>query len=1155
MKRHCAGFTLVEVIASLVIVGILGAIAGMGIVTGLRGYLQAKENGHLAQKAQIALTRINRELIGLTDVVARDDSSDPWVIFDNPSPLGRQAIAKVGDELRLFSLSEGATNLSGANGDTLIDQVDSFSIEYFTGQNPWIIADGINLLSAVKMDFALRRKEGREGEAGTVPFSTTINPRNTENYGGAPVTSEPVTANQYQCFVSTAASGSRLLYCLLQKWPVTAIILAVIGSILATFGFSQRSNAKMSSSSGKAFRNERGNVLVGLVVILLLFAALGTGIMSLIGTSSTSQVTGNTAVRAYYIAESGFRYAASRYLNTKDTNNRYKSQDEKNQVLEDLHDDLFTLGGGDDGQFRLKVFPYFLTANGNSSIGSSGVPTQFSGGIPEGFTLPASGVNARVKIGDVVYPYNSYNDSTGQLNLSSPLEETVYDNAVVKLLGLPAGSATVTRNGDLTLADGGFFPKVQGRININGVSYGYISRDGNILQNLTMAQDPEESFSISVDTSTEVVLEPFVRVHSIGMVGQGELAAAREVVYNVPLPDRSTEKVEFLDDFNDLSNWSSPTYGSFAIENRGGENVLAVTDVEPGFGVLKAGLIAFNWATNKVVNFAYSHRLAGYYLSYDNQVKIGFDSTPFPETGYGPEGAPIPKHYAAGLAFRLDENENFYGLSFMRGCKDANASCNPPDRIDNVIVPEDDVNLIVLWQQTGNGTSRKWLAYSELGLLFSDGAELEPPPGKWISENDHLADPLWTRADNFAHSPSTFSWTTSPSGSGSYSDPPVGEIWNDYLISEPIDLSQATAVQLTFWTRYRLTSCEDWGFVEVSGDSGSNWDLLNDRLPLECGGIEPNDSSYASYTGNSDALPDEVDGWVKKTLDISGYAGNSSVRFRFRFERNCCATSNGCWVDDIRVFQDFPVDKSTLLVRIYEAEPTLVEFNSGGRSVGPDTIDIDAGDNVSQSNGARGVVIAQPILSSGSWAGGTAVGMLLASNTTDTPFTVSLPLDVEKLNGFNIANVTNVNSEPRNNFIQAYYGAENGVYPPPTNPAPDGLYPYDQERLRNLFGTANWPPNPLLPDEYEPPSGANDYYTLVQWNDVVDNSVERAKDNDGRYTIIISDTLTSPTTYFPFTRPEIGLQVAGHGAANVYFKDYAVQLGIAAQRATIPIQQ
>ena len=876
MKRHCAGFTLVEVIASLVIVGILGAIAGMGIVTGLRGYMQAKENGHLAQKAQIALTRINRELMELTDVIDFGGGADSWVIFDNPN--GRQAIRKVGDTLQLCILDSTKTNLDGVTGDTLVDQIDQekpeegFAIKYKKGLNlDWVIGDDINLLSTMELNFVLRRKEGRGGEAGTVPFSTTINPRNTANFGGASPTTEPVTASQYQCFVSAAASGSQSFYFLLQKWPIIAISLLLSAASWQLSDSLTGLNAKMSSSSGKAFRNERGNVLVGLVVILLLFAALGTGIMSLIGTSSTSQVTGNTAVRAYYIAESGFRYAASRYLNTNDTNNRYKSQDEKNQVLEDLHDDLFTLGGGDDGQFRLKVFPYFLTANGNSSVGSSGVSTQFSGGMPEGFTLPASGVNARVKIGDVVYPYNSYNDSTGQLNLSSPLEETVYDNAVVKLLGLPTGSATVTRNGDLTLADGGFFPKVQGRININGVSYGYISRDGNILQNVTMAQDPEESFSISVDTSTEVVLEPFVRVHSIGMVGQGELAAAREVVYNVPLPDRSTEKVEFLDDFNDLSNWSSPTYGSFAIENRGGENVLAVTAVEPGFGVLKAGLIAFNWTTNKVVNFAYSHRVAGYYLSYDNQVKIGFDSTPFPETGYGPEGSPIPKHYAAGLAFRLDENENFYGLSFMRGCKDAMLPATRRTEFDDVIVPENDVNLVVLWQQTGNGTNRKWLAYSELGCScsFPTVPNWSRRPENGLARTIISVDPLWTRADNFARSPSTFSWTTSPSGSGSYSDPAVGEIWNDYLISEPIDLSQATTVQLTFWTRYRLASCEDWGFVEISDDSGSNWDLLNDRLPDGLfGGTEPNDSSLASYTGNSDALPDEEDGWVKKSLDI-----------------------------------------------------------------------------------------------------------------------------------------------------------------------------------------------------------------------------------------------------------------------------------------------
>jgi hypothetical protein len=174
----------------------------------------------------------------------------------------------------------------------------------------------------------------------------------------------------------------------------------------------------------------------------------------------------------------------------------------------------------------------------------------------------------------------------------------------------------------------------------------------------------------------------------------------------------------------------------------------------------------------------------------------------------------------------------------------------------------------------------------------------------------------------------------------------------------------------------------------------------------------------------------------------------------------------------------------------------------------------------------------------------------MLNNTSGTDFTTGLPLYKGALA---VATVTAFSS--RENAIQAYYGAETGIDPPPTSPAPDGLYPYDQERLINTFGTANWPPNPMYPVEDPNTTGFNDFYTLVQWNDAVDSSVIRAQDSNGRYSIIISDTLTSPTTYIPFTRPEIGLHVVGHGAANVYFKDFAVKLGFAAQKASIPIQQ
>ena len=325
-----------------------------------------------------------------------------------------------------------------------------------------------------------------------------------------------------------------------------------------------------------------------------------------------------------------------------------------------------------------------------------------------------------------------------------------------------------------------------------------------------------------------------------------------------------------------------------------------------------------------------------------------------------PENASAPQHYVAGLTLRLDqyENENFYGLSFLRGC----AACEPEDGLPDDIVPENNVNLIVLWQQTGNGTSRQWLAYSEVGLptLFSDGAESEPPLGKWTVANDHNGDPLWVRAHNFAHIPGSYSWTTRPDTNGIYEDPPAGETWNDYLISEAIDLSQVEEVYLTFWTRYQLDDCSDYGIVEICSEgnctSDFDWTPLNDNAPVSCTGSDV--SSYVRYTGNSDALPDGEDGWVKKVLNLNDYAGSSNVKIRFRFERNCCTISDGWWIDDIRVSQnsqEFPVDKSTLLVRIFEG--TSIKFNNGG------TTPIETDDFITQSNGAYGKVIFPPVSS------------------------------------------------------------------------------------------------------------------------------------------------------------------------------------------------
>ncbi len=77
-------------------------------------------------------------------------------------------------------------------------------------------------------------------------------------------------------------------------------------------------------------------------------------------------------MRAYYLAESGFRYAASRYI-AVDMGSEAANETERNRLLkEDLHNKEFILGG--DGKFQLNVYPYYYQVtkypSSESAVGS-----------------------------------------------------------------------------------------------------------------------------------------------------------------------------------------------------------------------------------------------------------------------------------------------------------------------------------------------------------------------------------------------------------------------------------------------------------------------------------------------------------------------------------------------------------------------------------------------------------------------------------------------------------------------------------------------------------------------------------------------------------------------------------------------------------------
>ena len=68
IARSQKGFSLIELVAVLVLVGMMAAFVGIGLVQGVQGYIFARENAVTTQKAQAALARLAREFIYINNI-------------------------------------------------------------------------------------------------------------------------------------------------------------------------------------------------------------------------------------------------------------------------------------------------------------------------------------------------------------------------------------------------------------------------------------------------------------------------------------------------------------------------------------------------------------------------------------------------------------------------------------------------------------------------------------------------------------------------------------------------------------------------------------------------------------------------------------------------------------------------------------------------------------------------------------------------------------------------------------------------------------------------------------------------------------------------------------------------------------------------------
>jgi len=127
------GFTLIEMIAVLILVGMMSAVAGLGIVKYVQGYLFAKDNAAISANAQLAIARISRELLECSEHCLPSSATTLNQVITLPFHYHHTILGI--RYIRLSSINCNSGNciqLSSDNVtyDTLLDNVGTFTMTY-----------------------------------------------------------------------------------------------------------------------------------------------------------------------------------------------------------------------------------------------------------------------------------------------------------------------------------------------------------------------------------------------------------------------------------------------------------------------------------------------------------------------------------------------------------------------------------------------------------------------------------------------------------------------------------------------------------------------------------------------------------------------------------------------------------------------------------------------------------------------------------------------------------------------------------------------------------------------------------------------------------------------------------------------------------------
>jgi prepilin-type N-terminal cleavage/methylation domain-containing protein len=127
--RNQKGFTLIEIISVIVVMSIIGVIAGMSLLRIAEGFVFAKKNAATAQKGQIAMVRIAKELNSIKSI-----SSNTWTTISSGSETSITLTRKEGASTTTITISQSGSNLL-MGSDILVDNVNKLELKYYSAYN------------------------------------------------------------------------------------------------------------------------------------------------------------------------------------------------------------------------------------------------------------------------------------------------------------------------------------------------------------------------------------------------------------------------------------------------------------------------------------------------------------------------------------------------------------------------------------------------------------------------------------------------------------------------------------------------------------------------------------------------------------------------------------------------------------------------------------------------------------------------------------------------------------------------------------------------------------------------------------------------------------------------------------------------------------